>query len=201
ILSCGGVCDRNFNNIQSDIDYLNSREFAVLDNAKAEEMKSVIFSAKTEGDSVGGILETAVAGMPAGYGEPWFDTVEGLLSHALFSIPAIKGVEFGAGFRYADMRGSQANDPFRNTDDSIVTSTNNCGGILGGITNGMPIIFRCAIKPTPSIYKEQQTVNLKTGENTKLQIQGRHDPAIVHRARVVADSVTALVLFDLLRNK
>lgn len=201
ILSCGGVCDRNFDDIQSDIDYLNNREFAVLDDVKADEMKSVILSAKTEGDSVGGILETAVIGMPAGYGEPWFDTVEGLLSHALFSIPAIKGVEFGAGFRYADMRGSMANDSFRNINDSVCTPTNNCGGILGGITNGMPIIFRCAVKPTPSIYKEQQTVNLKTGENTKLQIQGRHDPAIVHRARVVADSVTALVLFDLLRNK
>lgn len=201
ILSCGGVYDRNFNDIQSDIDYLNSREFAVLDDTKAEKMKSVIMTAKADGDSVGGILETAVIGMPAGYGEPWFDTVEGLLSHALFSIPAVKGVEFGAGFGYADLRGSQANDPFRNEDNKVVTSTNNCGGILGGITDGMPIIFRCAVKPTPSIYKEQQTINLKTGENTELQIKGRHDPAIVHRARVVADSVTALVLYDLLQNK
>lgn len=201
ILSCGGVCDRNFNDIKSDIDYLNNREFAVLDDVKAEEMKSAILSAKNEGDSVGGILETAVIGMPAGIGEPWFDTVEGLLSHALFSIPAVKGVEFGAGFGYADMRGSQANDPFRNVNGEICTTTNNCGGILGGITDGMPIIFRCAVKPTPSIYKEQQTINLKTSENTELQIKGRHDPAIVHRARVVADSVTALVLFDLLQQR
>lgn len=198
ILSCGGVSDRDFNDIQSDINYLNSREFAVLDDAKAEEMMTAITNAKTDGDSVGGVLETAVYGMPAGYGEPWFDTVEGLLSHALFSIPAVKGVEFGAGFAYASMRGSQANDPFRNEDNKVVTSTNNCGGILGGITDGMPIIFRCAVKPTPSIYKEQLTVNLKTGENTSLQIKGRHDPAIVHRARVVADSITALVLLDLL---
>ncbi|MCM1230619.1 MAG: chorismate synthase [Ruminococcus flavefaciens] len=201
ILACGGVCDRKFDDIKSDIDYLNKQEFAVLDDTKAEEMKSAIMSAKAEGDSVGGVLETAVCGMPAGYGEPWFDTVEGLLSHALFSIPAVKGVEFGAGFGYADMRGSQSNDSFRNENGSVVTSTNNCGGILGGITDGMPIIFRCAVKPTPSIYKEQQTINLQTGENTELQIKGRHDPAIVHRARVVADSVTALVLYDLLSQR
>ncbi|MDE7098149.1 MAG: chorismate synthase [Ruminococcus sp.] len=126
--------------------------------------------------------------------------VEGLLAHALFSVPAVKGVEFGAGFGYAEMRGSQANDPFRNENGKIVTFTNNCGGILGGITNGMPIIFRCAVKPTPSIYKEQQTIDMRTGENTTLQIQGRHDPAIIHRARVVVDSVTALVLYDLLNS-
>lgn len=201
ILSCGGVSDRGFSDIQSDIDFLNSTDFAVLDSAKADEMKSAIMSAKADGDSVGGVLETAVYGMPAGIGEPWFDTVEGLLAHALFSIPAVKGVEFGAGFGYADMTGSQANDPFRNINGNICTSTNNCGGILGGITDGMPIIFRCAVKPTPSIYKPQQTVNMLTGENTELQIKGRHDPAIVHRARVVADSVTALVLLDLLQNK
>lgn len=200
ILSCGGVHDRSFSDIQNDIASLDGKEFAVLDNSKADEMKSVILQAKSEGDSVGGCLETAVYGMPAGYGEPWFDTVEGLLSHALFSVPAVKGVEFGAGFGYAEMRGSQANDPFRNENGNIVTSTNNCGGILGGITNGMPIIFRCAVKPTPSIYKEQQTIDMRTGENTTLQIQGRHDPAIIHRARVVVDSVTALVLYDLLNN-
>lgn len=201
ILSCGGVSDRSFSDIQSDIDFLNARDFAVLDDTMAEKMKSAIMSAKTDGNSVGGVLETAVIGMPAGIGEPWFDTIEGMLSHALFSIPAVKGVEFGAGFGYADMTGSQANDPFINVNGNICTSTNNCGGILGGITNGMPIIFRCAVKPTPSIYQPQQTVNMKTGENTELQIKGRHDPAIVHRARVVADSITALVLLDLLQNK
>ncbi len=201
ILSCGGIHDRNFKDIKSDIDCLNSKEFAVLDDSKAEKMKSSIISAKADGDSVGGILETAVYGIPAGIGEPWFDTVEGMLSHALFSIPAVKGIEFGAGFKYSEMLGSQANDPFRSIDKKITTSTNNCGGILGGITNGMPIIFRCAVKPTPSIYKEQQTVNLKTGENTELIINGRHDPAIIHRARVVADSVTALVLYDMIKTK
>lgn len=198
ILSCGGVRDRDFGDVQADVNYLDGREFAVLDSSKEEEMKSVIMAAKSEGDSVGGILETAVCGMPAGYGEPWFDTIEGVLSHALFSIPAVKGVEFGAGFKYAEMRGSQANDPFRSIDNKVTTSTNNCGGILGGITNGMPIIFRCAVKPTPSIYKEQDTIDMRDGSNTTLQIQGRHDPAIVHRARVVADSIAALVMYDLL---
>lgn len=201
ILSCGGVYDRNFNDIQSDIQSLDNKEFAVLDDLKADEMKSAIMAAKNNGDSVGGILETAVYGMPAGYGEPWFDTVEGLLSHALFSVPAVKGVEFGAGFGYADMLGSQANDPFRSENGTVITTTNNCGGILGGITDGMPILFRCAVKPTPSIYKQQQTINLKNGDNTTLQINGRHDPAIVHRARVVVDSVTAIVLYDLLRKE
>lgn len=201
ILSCGGVNDRNFSDIKSDIEYINNREFAVLDGNKEEEMKAVIMSAKKDGDSVGGILETAVYGMPAGVGEPWFDTAESMLSHALFSIPAVKGVEFGAGFRYAEMLGSQANDPFRNDGNKVITETNNCGGILGGITNGMPLVFRCAVKPTPSIYKSQQTIDLKTSENTTLQIQGRHDPAIIHRARVVADSVTAICLYDMMSYK
>ncbi len=201
ILSCGGVFDRSFENISEDIAYLDGKEFAVL-NAHAEEpMKAAVMAAKAEGDSVGGRLETAVYGMPTGVGEPWFDTVESLLSHALFSIPAVKGVEFGAGFGYADMRGSQANDSFYNDNGKIRTATNNCGGILGGITNGMPIIFRCAVKPTPSIYKEQNTIDMRNGENTTLQIQGRHDPAIVHRARVVVDSITALTLIDLLCQK
>ena len=119
-----------------------------------------------------------------------------MLSHALFSIPAVKGVEFGDGFAVADMRGSQCNDAFRSENGKVFTETNHCGGILGGISNGMPIVFRAAVKPTPSIYKEQQTIDINTMENTTLQIQGRHDPAIVHRARVVADSITALVLCD-----
>lgn len=201
ILSCGGVYDREFENVKADIEYLDGREFAVLNSSVEDEMKSAILTAKAEGDSVGGCLETAVYGMTAGVGEPWFDTVESMLSHGLFSVPAVKGVEFGAGFAYADMRGSMANDQFINENGKITTVTNNCGGILGGITNGMPIIFRCAVKPTPSIYKEQQTIDMRNGENTTLQIQGRHDPAIVHRARVVVDSITALTLIDLLSQK
>ena len=164
-------------------------------------MTNAILEAASTGDSVGGILETAVLGMPQGVGEPWFDSFEGVLSHAMFSIPAVKGIQFGAGFDLADMRGSIANDPFRAEDGKIVTTTNNNGGINGGITNGMPVIFSCVIKPTPSVYKEQNTVDMSTGENAALIINGRHDPAIIHRARVVADSMTALVVCDMLAQR
>lgn len=196
ILSCGGVWDRPFGDVSADIDKLDGLGFAVLDDSKKDEMTAAILAAKEDGDSVGGRLETAVCGFPAGVGEPWFDTLEGVLSHGLFSIPAVKAVEFGLGFGVCDLRGSEANDPFRSGENGAVTSSNNAGGILGGISSGMPIVFRCGVKPTPSIYKEQQTVDLNTGEDTTLLIQGRHDPAIIHRARVVVDSVTALILCD-----
>ena len=195
---CAGISDREFNDLAADLGSLNEKTFAVLDEECGEMMREAILAAAAEGDSVGGILETAVIGMPAGVGEPWFDTVEGMLAHALFSIPAVKGVEFGDGFALADMRGSFANDAFRTKDGKIVTATNHMGGILGGITNGMPLIFRCAIKPTPSIFKAQNTVDFFENTERELIIHGRHDPAIVHRARVVVDSVTALVLCDML---
>ena len=201
ISSIGEVCDRPFGVMVADAAALNGKTFAVLDGAAEEKMKAAILSAKAEGDSIGGTLETVVLGMPAGVGEPWFDTVEGMLAHALFSIPAVKGVEFGAGFSLSRMRGSEANDPFEVKDGAITTTTNNCGGILGGITNGMPLLFKTAIKPTPTISREQSKVDMKTLENTTLSAAGRHDPCIVHRARVVADSVTALVLCDLLTQK
>ena len=172
--------------------------FAVLDEGRGQQMRRAVEAAAENGDSVGGVLETAVAGMPAGVGEPWFDTMESVLSHALFSIPAVKGVEFGDGFAMADMTGSRANDPLRIKNGRPVAVTNHNGGVNGGITSGMPLIFRCAVKPTPSVAQEQQTVNLLTGEETCLKITGRHDPAIVHRARVVVDSVAALALCDLL---
>ncbi|MBQ9132087.1 MAG: chorismate synthase, partial [Clostridia bacterium] len=133
--------------------------------------------------------------------EPWFDTVEGMLAHALFGIPAVKGVEFGTGFALAGMRGSQANDALRVENGEVITATNHNGGINGGITNGMPVSFRCAVKPTPSIFKEQGSVDLSTMQNATLSLKGRHDPCIVHRARVVVDSVTALVLSDLLTQR
>ena len=192
------ISDREFDSYESDIETLADLSFPVLDSAKADLMRACIEDAASEGDSVGGILETAVIGLPVGIGEPWFDTVEGLLSHALFSIPAIKGVEFGDGFGMADLTGSQANDAFRMEEDRVVTATNHNGGINGGITNGMPVIFRCAVKPTPSIFQEQESVDLLNGQNTTLTLTGRHDPAIIHRARVVVDSVAALVLCDLL---
>jgi len=177
---------------------LNDLDFAVLDAAQGEKMQQAILNARADGDSVGGIIETAVCGMPAGIGEPFFNSLESVLAHLLFSVPAVKGVEFGAGFALAQLRGSQANDPLRiAADGHIYTTSNNNGGINGGISNGMPIIFRVAVKPTPSIYQAQQTVDFAARENAELTIQGRHDPAIVHRARVVIDSVTAIGLVDL----
>ena len=198
ISSLAGVADRNFSSFDEDIAILNASVFPVLSAESGEGMKKEITLAAEAGDSVGGILETAVTGIPCGVGEPWFDTVEGLLAHALFSIPAVKGVEFGAGFGFAAMRGSLANDPFAVQGGKIVTTTNNNGGINGGITNGMPILFRCAVKPTPSIFKEQNSVDLDTMEEKVLSLKGRHDPAVVHRARAVVDSVAALVVCDLL---
>jgi chorismate synthase len=198
IAKCADVCDRDFEHYEKDISALSDMPFAVLDTEKAEMMKKEIEKAKAEGDSVGGVLETAVTGLPAGVGEPWFDTLESVLAHGIFAIPAVKGLEFGKGFALADMRGSEANDPFFCEGGRITTETNNNGGILGGISSGMPILFRTAIKPTPSIYKAQNTVDFDKKENTELIIQGRHDPAIVHRARVVVDSMTALILCDML---
>ena len=201
IARCAGIDDAPFGALAEDLTRLNALSFAVLDEAKGQSMREAIEKAAAEGDSVGGVLETAVLGLPAGLGEPWFDTVEGVLSHALFSVPAVKAVSFGDGFALADMKGSEANDPLRMEDGTAVTLSNHNGGVNGGITNGMPLLFRCAVKPTPSISKEQQTVNLLTGENTVLRLAGRHDPAIVHRARVVVDSVTAFVLADLLAQR
>ncbi|MBR7132489.1 MAG: chorismate synthase [Clostridia bacterium] len=201
IAKCAGISDREFKDFPADIKALSEKSFAVLDGACEEPMKNAIIAAKTEGDSVGGVLETAVIGLPEGIGEPWFDTVEGLLSHALFSIPAIKGVEFGGGFALSDMRGSEANDEFYLEDGRVQTSTNNNGGINGGITNGMPLIFRCGVKPTPTIGKTQNTVDFIAMQNTELSARGRHDPCIVHRARVVVDSITALVLCDILAGR
>lgn len=200
---CAGVEDRDFSisDSQEEIERLNASTFAVLDASAGEEMTARIEAAAADGDSVGGVLETMVVGMPAGVGEPWFDTVEGLLAHALYSIPAIKGVEFGLGFGGSNLRGSEYNDALRMSGGKVISTTNHNGGINGGITNGMPILFRCAIKPTSSIYKAQKSVDFLKMENADLKIQGRHDPAIIHRARVVVDSMTALVLYDLLAGR
>ncbi len=201
IKSCGGVSDRDFSDMKEDISALSNKTFAVLDDNVANEMQIRILDAKSKGDSVGGILETAVVGVDAGLGEPWFDSVESLIAHALFSVPAVKGVEFGAGFALADMLGSNANDSFAMEGNNVVTKTNNSGGINGGITNGMPIVFRTAIRPTPTISQEQETIDYVNLENGVLSAKGRHDPCIVHRARIVVDCVTALVLADMLSGK
>ncbi|MBQ4071576.1 MAG: chorismate synthase [Clostridia bacterium] len=181
-----------------DIDTVNEKKFAVISDSASELMQSRIEAAARDGDSVGGVLETIVAGMPVGVGEPFFDSIESVLSHLLFSIPAVKGVEFGLGFGFADMTGSVANDPFIIEGGEVKTATNNNGGINGGISNGMPMLFRCAVKPTPSIFKEQSTVSMKEMKDTSLTLCGRHDPAIIHRARAVVDAVTAIALADLL---
>ena len=172
--------------------------FALLDPDKEAPMQAAIRAAGSEGDSVGGILETVVTGMPAGVGEPWFDSVESTLSHLMFAVPAVKGVEFGAGFGFAELRGSQANDPFRMRDGQIRTATNRNGGINGGITNGMPIVLRTVVKPTPSIYRPQDTVDYPARQDAEIQIKGRHDPCIVPRAAVVQNSLTAFGILDLI---
>lgn len=202
LAECGGVMDAPLPEepaaLLAAVSRLNDLDFAVLDAARGEQMQQAILAAKAEGDSVGGVVETAVCGMPAGIGEPFFNSVESVLAHLLFSVPAVKGVEFGAGFAMAKMRGSQANDPLRVDGEGwVYTTSNHNGGINGGISNGMPLLFRVAVKPTPSIYQPQQTVDWAARQNTELQIKGRHDPAIVHRARVVIDSVTAIGLLDL----
>lgn len=200
LLSVGGERDAEMMP-ERDLSRLSEMAFPVVDSEAGERMKQAILLAKEEGDSVGGILETAVTGVPAGLGEPWFDTVEGLLSKAVFSIPAVKGVEFGDGFALASMRAKEANDGYRIKDGKTVTETNHAGGVLGGISNGAPIVFRVAVKPTPSIAMEQNTVDLKSGTNATLSVKGRHDPCVAHRARAGVEALTALVIADLLAQR
>lgn len=201
IASIAGEADRPFDPMGESVETLDALKrapFPVLDEKAGEQMRKAIFQAKEEGDSVGGIVECLVTGVPAGLGEPMFGGMENRLAAALFGIPAVKGVEFGAGFGVATMRGSENNDPFTVKDGKLVTETNHAGGILGGITNGMPLVFRLAVKPTPSIAKQQQTVSLSKKQVEELVVTGRHDPCIVPRAVPVVEAVTALVLSDLL---
>lgn len=182
---------------QEVLKQLGKQSFPVLNSVLGESMQESILSAKNAGDSVGGIIETAVIHLPAGLGDPFFDSLESTMAHLLFSIPAVKGVEFGAGFAIAEMCGSQANDAMYSHNNHVTTSTNHNGGILGGISNGMPLIFRVAIKPTPSIALEQHTVNAK-GENVSITVGGRHDPCIVPRAVPVIEAVAAMAIWDAL---
>jgi chorismate synthase len=169
-----------------------------------EQFADVILSAKADGDSVGGVIECEITGVTPdilrGLGEPMFDGLENRISQVVFGIPAIKGIEFGSGFAGAGLRGSQNNDAFCMDAGAVVTATNNAGGILGGIATGMPIVFRVAVKPTPSIAKEQQSVSLSRGESAALQIRGRHDPCIVPRAVVCVEAAAAVAVYDLLRS-
>lgn len=174
------------------------KAFPVVNDMIGEQMREAIQAARAEGDSVGGVIECVARGLPVGVGEPMFDGLENRIAHTVFAVPAVKGIEFGAGFAAANMRGSENNDPFTVCGGTIETLTNNAGGILGGISDGMPVVFRAAIKPTPSIAKEQQSVNLNTMQPEALRITGRHDPCIVPRAVPVIEAAAALAISDLI---
>ncbi len=201
ILQIANIKEENFNPLgieNKKIVELAGKDFAVMDDAIGEKMQAKILEAKTELNSVGGVIEAMVTNVPAGLGAPYFDSVESRLSHALFSVPAVKGVEFGDGFGISEMTGAEANDQLHYEDGKVVAETNHNGGITGGITNGMPVIFRVAIKPTPSISREQKTISLQEKCDTTLTIVGRHDPCIVQRAVPVIEAVTAWTMWDLL---
>ena len=174
------------------------KAFPTVDEAAGEAMQAAIAQAKAQGDSLGGVIECAVLGLPAGLGDPMFGGMENRIAGIVFGIPAVKGVEFGAGFAAAKLRGSQNNDSYTVQDGRVETRSNHCGGILGGITNGMPLVFRAAIKPTPSIAMEQDSVNLETLTEEKLRVGGRHDPCIVPRAVPVIEAAAAIAVYDAL---
>jgi chorismate synthase len=201
IKSIGGIEDNSFNMVsvnEEELKKLAHNNFPLLNSLVESSMKEAILKAKGEKDSLGGVVEAAVVNLPAGIGSPFFDSVESQLAHLLFSIPGVKGVEFGIGFDISKLKGSNANDEYYIDDDKIKTYSNNNGGILGGITNGMPLIFRAAVKPTASIGKIQSTVDIEKRENAKLEIIGRHDPCIVPRVLPVIEAVTAIAILDLM---
>ena len=203
INSIGKIKDCSF--LEGDIsdELLNSfkeKELPLINTKLENEMRQEILSTRSSGDSIGGTIECAILGVSPGIGDPFFDSVESTLAHLMFSVPAVKGIEFGKGFDISKMRGSEANDEYYLENGNIKTKTNNNGGILGGITNGMPIIFNVAIKPTASIFKEQNTVNIVTMEETTLCIEGRHDPCIVQRALPVIEAVAAIGITELMNS-
>ena len=201
IKSIGNIEDCSFDyvNISEDtIKILNNSDFPVLDQSKEQLMKNLMVQAKEDKDSVGGIIETAAISVKAGIGSPFFEPLDGHLAKLLFSIPGVKGVEFGSGFDLSRMKGSQSNDQMYIKDGEVKCHTNHNGGILGGISNGMPIVFRVVIKPTPSIGKTQRTVDISEGMDSNIRIQGRHDPCIVQRAIPAVEAVTAIGILDLL---
>ena len=195
------VCDAPIDLAHPDLDAIQSGELAVVDSAAGERMREAILAAKSDCDSVGGVIECFATGLPAGLGDPMFDGVENRLARAVWGVPAVRGVEFGAGFAAASIRGSAHNDAYRAQDGRIVTETNRHGGVLGGITTGMPIVMRAAIKPTPSIAQEQESVSLSRNENETLAVRGRHDPCIVPRAVPCIEAAVAVVLYDLLSER
>ena len=197
ILAVGECGDLYFDPMDPEIESVGA-DFPVLDADAGQAMRDFIAQAHAAGDSVGGIIECAITGLPAGIGEPMFGGIESRIAQIVYGIPAVKGLDFGIGFDCACVPGSQSNDDFAVVDGKIVTQTNNAGGILGGISNGMPIIFTAAIKATPSITCAQQSVDLKTMEEVKLEIKGRHDPCIVPRAVPVVEAAAAIAIYDLI---
>ena len=198
ISSLCSIRDRGFINYEEDIEFLYNRQFPTLMEEAEEQMRSAAERCASLGDSLGGILETAVTGVPAGAGEPFFGTFEGEMAKAMFSIPAVKGVSFGLGYDFANVFGSEANDELHYENGKVVFDKNNNGGVNGGITNGAPVIFKTVIKPTPSIFKPQNTVDFVREENIVHTIRGRHDPMIIHRARAVVDALATFTVADVL---
>ena len=200
LYSVGNVKDTPFDAVnvgKMEFDILKNADFPVINEQSGEKMRKIIEAARSCGDSVGAVIECAATGLPAGLGEHMFDGVENRISSIVFGIPAVKGIEFGNGFACASMYGSENNDSFITDGKSIRTRTNNCGGILGGMTDGMPLIFRAAMKPTPSIYKEQDSVDMHSMTNTKLTIKGRHDPCVAVRAVPVFEAAAAIAIADM----
>lgn len=202
IFSIGNIFDHSFDAVNVSAQQLldlSRSGFAVINPDIEARMRRAIDDAQMDGDSVGGTVEIAAVGVPAGIGTPMFGGVENVISSIVFGVPAVKGIEFGAGFNVARMRGSESNDPFTTEKGRVVTSKNNCGGILGGITTGMPILFKAAIKPTPSIGQKQRTVDLKSGRDAVLTINGRHDPCIVPRALPAIEAAAAIAIADMMK--
>ena len=199
IASVGNVSDDLFDSVDvTENDFVGNKDFPVINDEKGEEMKNLIRAVRAEGDSIGGTVECAVCGLPAGLADTLYGGLESRISASVFAIPAVKGIEFGRGFESSTLKGSENNDAFCMKDGKIVTKTNNHGGILGGISSGMPLVFRVAFKPTPSISKEQESVSFSKMENTMLSVKGRHDPCIVKRAVVCVEAATLIALADLI---
>ncbi|MBE6955070.1 MAG: chorismate synthase [Ruminococcaceae bacterium] len=201
IAEIGGIADQAFDPVgvsRADFARIQEKEFPVLDDAAGERIRARIEAARMDCDSVGGVIECAAIGLPTGLGGPLFDGMEGAIAHLAFGVPAVKGIEFGAGFAASQMTGSSHNDSFAIKNGRVVTETNRHGGILGGITSGMPLTFRVALKPTPSIAKQQKSVSLSRMEEETLQITGRHDPCVVPRAVCIMEAICAIAVLDAL---
>ncbi len=198
ISNIGKVYDEFYNPVNLAFKNYPIGELCVNDKNKGEDMIKEIMQVLSEGDSIGGSIECAVLNLPVGVGEPMFDGLENSIAKTVFSVPAVKGIEFGAGFSVCEMRGSENNDPYTYSNGKVITTSNNSGGITGGISTGMPLIFRVAIKPTPSIAKEQNSINLQTKENDILAVKGRHDPCIIPRAVPCIEAAAAIAVINLI---